>query len=432
MDKLMCGFAQRKITPELNGTFMDGYGFRLSPATGIRDDLYVKVCVFINGKQKFAITSFDLCGMSPRIYNDVSAHISAITGLDISQFALCNTHTHAGPACDVLADLPVDYDYYGYVGELTGKAINEAFEKAAYGHFDFRFCNGELTYSYNRRRQPPIDRRIRAGVFIDTEGVLRGVISNASCHAVINTSMNISADYLSVLTGEGSKAFHDVPVLFLQGRGADINPYNPDGLDTEAFILTLGHNLADNIIQAVHDSLKSDKPAADETVMRSVYKNVRIPMKSYPEVSDLEATTAKLMKEYHGTEPSPNKHYILREINWNRMILDRKKNGISPDITVPLQTMELGGIAAFAMIPFELLTLTGNAIEEMYVKRGYKRENIYVVGFANSVNGYLAPKAEYEIGGYEISGAAHWYGISECSDKSEDAVLNAFDVMIND
>lgn len=430
MDKLKCGFAQCKITPELNGTFMDGYGFRLSPATGIRDDLFVKVCVFICDNQTFAIASFDLCGMSPRIYNDISAHISAITGLDISQFALCNTHTHAGPACDLLEDLPINYDYYAYVGELAGNAMKEAIDHAVYGSFDFRICEGALTYSFNRRGQPPIDRRIRTGVFKDNKGNLRGVISTAACHAVINTSMNISADYPSVLTEEGDKLYPDIPMLFLQGRGADINPYNPDGLDMETFISALGHNLSDHVIESVNLSLKENSITSDECAVNYIYKNIIVPMKVYPDVNDLEAIITKLMKDFHDTNPSPDKHYKLRELNWHRMILDRKKNGIVSDITVPLQVFTLKGIAAFAMVPFELLTLTGNAIEEMFVKRGYELGGIYIIGCANSVNGYLAPKIEYEIGGYEISAASHWYGISECSSQSEEAILNNFENMI--
>ena len=32
MDKLYCGFAQSVITPEPSTVFMDGYGFRTTPA----------------------------------------------------------------------------------------------------------------------------------------------------------------------------------------------------------------------------------------------------------------------------------------------------------------------------------------------------------------------------------------------------------------
>lgn len=428
-NQLKCGFSQCRITPELNGTFLDGYGFRLSPATGIRDELYLKTCVIICGSKTFAIVSFDLCGMSPRIYREISAHITALTGLDISQFALCSTHTHAGPACGLLAELPVNIDYYAYIGELAGKAVNEAAGSAAAGSFDFRLCRGELSHSYNRRGQPPIDRRILTAVFRDSLGRLRGVLSSASCHAVINTSMNISADFPSVLTEEGEKAYPGIPMLFLQGRGADINPYNPDGLGMEEMISALGHDLSGNVLASVEESLSESRKTPEACGIYSIYRNIRVPMSSYPEVNVLEKTVGEFMRKFHDTKPSPEKHYLLRELNWHRMVLARKKENSTADITVPLQIFTIGGIAAFAMVPFELLTLTGNALEDMFVKQGYSRESVYIIGCANSVNGYLAPKAEYATGGYEITSAAHWYGISECSAQSENAVLGGFEKM---
>jgi hypothetical protein len=40
--------------------------------------------------------------------------------------------------------------------------------------------------------------------------------------------------------------------------------------------------------------------------------------------------------------------------------------------------------------------------------------------------GYLAPVEEFEFGGYEVAGAAHWYNIPEASTESEPAVLDWF------
>ena len=40
--RIKCGFSQAKITPQPEKVFMDGYGFRMEHAKGIRDELYVK------------------------------------------------------------------------------------------------------------------------------------------------------------------------------------------------------------------------------------------------------------------------------------------------------------------------------------------------------------------------------------------------------
>ena len=41
------------------------------------------------------------------------------------------------------------------------------------------------------------------------------------------------------------------------------------------------------------------------------------------------------------------------------------------------------------MIPFEVLTLTGGKLEEMFVEKGFAREGVYILGYCNSVQGYL-------------------------------------------
>jgi hypothetical protein len=148
-------------------------------------------------------------------------------------------------------------------------------------------------------------------------------------------------------------------------------------------------------------------------------------MKPYPSAETLNAEIAVYMEKYHLLPPSVEKHCVLRELNWRLSALEFVKSGTSPDLKVLIQVFVLKGIAAFIMFPFELLTLTGNAAEDMAAERGIPREAIYTVGYANSVNGYLAPKEEIDFGGYEIKDAAHWYGIAECSDESENAVLSA-------
>jgi putative intracellular protease/amidase len=60
-------------------------------------------------------------------------------------------------------------------------------------------------------------------------------------------------------------------------------------------------------------------------------------------------------------------------------------------------------------------------------RAGFPEEGIYVCGYANSVNGYLAPPEEFEVGGYEVGGAAHWYNIPQTSVESEPTVVKWFE-----
>ena len=81
--------------------------------------------------------------------------------------------------------------------------------------------------------------------------------------------------------------------------------------------------------------------------------------------------------------------------------------------------LAIGKACVFLFVPFELLTLTGNKLEEMFVAAGFARETVYVCGYSNMTEGYLAPVEEFAFGGYEVAGAAHWYNIPEASPESE-------------
>jgi len=81
MSRLQAGFAQEIITPEPSEVFQDGYGFRITPAQGVRDDIYVKVCALKQDGARFVIVSMDVCGFRNDVFEIVVGHIAAINGL---------------------------------------------------------------------------------------------------------------------------------------------------------------------------------------------------------------------------------------------------------------------------------------------------------------------------------------------------------------
>lgn len=420
MSKLQCGFSRTVITPKPGEVYLDGYGHRLVPAQGVYSDLYVNVCTLVSGGERFLIASFDLCGMNRRVYDILCGQISEQTGLDRSHMALCATHTHSGPGCGVLDPVPVNYDYYMLAGTKAGKCAAEAFAKAVPGSFECRIA-GEITGSRNRRNRAPIDHRVKTLVFADESGKVRGSVVNVSCHAVINTSLLISADYPGILNRNSSD---DCPTVFLAGRGADSNPANMGVGDMDGAIEALGGEVW-KLVEAGVNGFAGGSVV--ETEVSPVYETVTLPMKAYPALDELESRIREQRGIYLNPEKSEaEKHYAFAELNWLYMAKFEREAGHVPELRVPLQIVPLGEIL-FAFVPFELLTLTGDKIEAMAVKRGYAPEKIFVIGYANTVNSYLAPAEEFAYGGYEVSGASHWYRIPECVPETEAEMLAWFE-----
>ena len=315
--------------------------------------------------------------------------------------------------------MPINTDYFAHVGDICGALALRAMERRVPGSFRAEILPEILHHIYNRRGRDVMDPGIRAAAFRDREGVLRGVLCSANCHAVVNRRMSVSADWLSVLNRSSSD---DVPLLYLQGRAGDIDPAGDPGMDPDELIETLGAELAGPVLRFASE----DAPGAPvRGELRSRYAWLRVPMKAMRDTEVLAASVREAEKTYFAA-PEGERHFPLRELQWRRKMQDIAEAGESFDLTVPMQTMALGDALVFAFIPFELLTLAGDAAERIYAEAGWPREKIYVCGYTNSVNGYLAPREEFPYGGYEVAGASHWFNVSETTEDSADAVIGWF------
>lgn len=427
MDKLKAGFAQEIITPVPSEVFMDGYGNRITASEGIHDDIYVKACALRQGGRRFALVSLDVCGFNKITYDIVAGRIAAMNDLPVEKIALCATHTHASLACGVLADLPLNPMVWHRIGYLAGRTVRNAFDAAREGHF--KTAIGEdLQSMYNRRGNKGFyDRRVKVFGFY-CGGVLAGVIASASCHPVIRGDMQLSADYPGILTRDAAVRYPGVPFLFLQGRGADINPDTPGDLSTDEACEQVGCELRDSIFKALK-TMDIQKHGGDE--LRSRYAEIKVPMRDFPDAISLKDAVGRLREHFYAAQDAYERRLSLRELIWHENALKQVQKGVkSNSLKVPLQIMTLSDTAAFVFIPFELLTRTGNTLEAMLLERGFSAESIMVAGYSNGTYGYLAPKEEWAQGGYEMKDAAHWYDLPECGDKSEDAVLNGIERLL--
>lgn len=425
MDKLYCGFAQAVITPEPRTVYMDGYGFRTSPAEGVRDDLHGKVCAIKSGEDEFVLVALDICGFDNRLRDCLRGWIRTYTNLKDHQFSLSATHTHAGPASGICKDLPNNYMYWDKVGKILARTVEAARANRVPGEFRFAFGK-ELTLAYNRRGKGIIDRRVPVCGFFGEDGSLKGVIASANCHAVCNKDMNISADYPAILTQEAAKKYPGTTFLFLQGHGADINP-----LETKERGMVSYEELGRDLTECVFTALeKMTGGGISEGRLRSRIKDVFAPM-AYPpaeEVVDAERAWVKILSDTEAIQPQTDATALrcrvaTTMIAWNRRVLGRIQKGIPAGVEATVQMAAIGRDAAFVFIPFELLTSTGLAIEKMLAGYGLSPERCFILGYSNGTNGYLAPAAECGEGGYETVDSVRWYDTAQCIPETEGTVL---------
>ena len=424
MTKLLCSFAQCEITPDLEKetVIQDGYGSRFTPAEEVRDPLYAKIACFKQEETTFAIVSMDICGMSEKRKNTLRAWIGGISGLKDEAFALCGTHTHAGPACGVLGYLPENEFYWDRVGKTVGFALKEALSHWEEATLSFGYGT-PLNAMENRRKKEIADRRVPVLSFTKADGSLLGVIASASCHAVCIGTNRISADYPSVLTERADKDHPKAPFLFLQGRSGDVDPVGMAKEDEETVLRRLGEEYADS----VYSALQTSAPLSSDLTLRAGLRAVTIPF-GYPAKEERQAALSDALAKLNEFPPQTVKRRNAEtKLVWNRRMEALEERGIAPEMRLDVQLLLLGKEIAFAFLPFETLTVTGNALEEILQRRGIRE--VFAIGHGNGSNGYLAPAAEAGEDTYETKIASRWYNLPLCTDKTEPALLRAFDTL---
>lgn len=421
MSSVKFGFADETITPtDLSTIVLDGYGFRTTPATAVHDDLHAKVMAIGCGEEISLVFAVDLIGVNPYLYKLMTNQITAVTGVKRDHISLAFSHTHAAPQAGIIAGMPVNVDYFAYAGEKMGQAALRAIERLESGSFHFAVLEDELTSIFNRRGRPFIDRRIKAAVFTNDSGKLRAVLTNAACHAVLNTDFTVSADWLIELNRLSSD---QVPYFYFQGGAADIDPIRTGGTIDE-MMTKLGRELTIPLEAFVRTADNFTVPQGGLNVR---YAWLKVPMLQMNDTEELRATV-RTWEERYLSQPIQewNKHYYLRELEWARKMLEIAEESGDFNLTVPMQMITVGNDFAFAFVPFELLTLPGQRIEALFVEAGFDPASVFVCGYSNSVNGYLAPPEEFETGGYEVAGAAHWYMIPQTCTDTAPAVVSWF------
>lgn len=434
MEELYCGFAQSDITPEDPKTvFLDGYGYRETPAEGVRDKIWAKACYLLAGEREFAVVALDVCGLNNELNEKIRRYVRLFTGMKDDDFVLCSTHTHAAPACGVLRDLPINYLYWNRVGERVASAVAEAKKSACRGSFRCD-CGSSLQTSHNRRgQQENIDRRVHVCGFYDENGGLRGVIASAACHAVCVQSYLISADYPSVLYARAELEYPGVPFLFLQGRGADINPSVESREESvrEATLEKLGRELADGVFSSL-EKMTGCGTAEGRLISRA--KTLSVPL-ICPEEKWLSDTCREMLgickssrEAYEG-----EKRWAAVELQWCDEMLGRLEKGDAATVEVKVQLLSLQDEVVFVFVPFELLTETGNSLESLMTETGTAAEKCFVVGYCNGVNGYLVPSSESQKEGYETKSSAHWYHLpGEYDERAERLILDSVKEMLRE
>ena len=424
MDKIKCAFGECKITPKPYETMLDGYGHRMMPNEGIRTDVYAKFAVLSVAQENFYFITLDICYLCQELMDLLNEHIRLYCKIDTNKIVYCASHTHTGPISGCIADQGMNLIYWHRKAEDIARTLKSVIDNLEECTLELKTCDKELNYIYNRVGREEVDRRVLLSVFKNTNGEIKGVFVNVSCHCTCLNDDLISGDYPAKMAELLAKDYPSVPILFLQGRGGDTNPNRPLIPDDN---VKLFETLGTEVYQAVKDGLNNLCGNVEKNVkLKSKRMTIDVPCVPLLTVEEYDKKIAEEYEHMYGEETDVLKRWVLSEINYNKKCREYVLKGLESKVQAELQALVINSETIFVFMPFELLCQTGNLIESEMQKLGYKRGKIFVVGYTNVVKTYLPPKKYYDTEWYDIKGydsATHWAGRPEYAENAEEVVI---------
>jgi len=351
------GAASVVITPE-RPLQMAGYGGRKEPAEGTEQDLFAKaLAIEDRDGARVVIVTMDLIGVIERLRTAVAEKVQEKYELAPQALVMNASHTHCGPAYgrEEAAD---------YLSALTQKLVDlvgqslERLEPASlsYGHARCGFAMNRRTPTENGYRNHPnpngpVDHTVPVLRVDSPEGELRAVLFGYTCHNTTMGFLRWLGDYAGYAQEYFQQDHPGVTALFMMGCSADQNPYPRSKLD---YAQKHGRSLATAVERALEGGQRT----------RFHQRAIEGPLRSVLETVELESAK----------EGRPNRDYPVQVVRFG------------DDLSIIALGEEV--VVDYALrLKRELAEPDGPAI--------------WVAGYSNSYDDYIASKRVLEEGGYE-------------------------------
>lgn len=408
------GFAKVRITPH-HSLWMAGYAARTHASEGTLLELHAKAMALEDetGHRAVLVTT-DLLGLPKTVSDVIARRVEQQYGLSRDQLFLNSSHTHSGPVIGTMLSVAYEGEqgisaeqwkavkvYTGHLEDQIVKVVGEALHKLqpatlSLGH-------GEAEFAINRRvktaagwvggvnREGPVDHDVPILVVRNPHGKVMGIVLGYACHntTIGSNYYKFSGDYAGYAQKQLEKCYRGAVAMFMQGCGADANPYPRWSKDHSGaeFARQHGEELAQAVEKATDGSLLP----------------VHGPLKTAFKVFPVRFAGPPTRTDYEEKLKSDN-IYVRKHAEDMLKIIDQKGQ-VPSSYPYSLEVWQFG----------RSLTMIGLAGEvvvdyDLRLKKELGARHLWVTGYSNDVFAYVPSERVLKEGGYEGGGAMIYYG----------------------
>lgn len=400
---IRAGVCALDITPPA-GLAMAGFGARLEGATGAHDPLGVRALVVGDT----ALVSADVIGIDAAL----SARVRAACCLPAQNVVLVALHNHGGPvSMPGRLSAPADP---AWMARLES-ALIEAIDTAATARQPVVIRAGHAPdpgFAKNRRHPGgPVDGVLPVLRLDRPDGSTLAILTSYGCHPVVLGADNRlwTADYPHVLRARLEAALPGAVALFATGCAGDVNTghsaqaslsLGPQARRTYGEAARIGEGLAEAVLAAPLAALSGPVRAAEA--------HRALPF------ARREADPAALARDWRaqaGTAPPVQAHLLRIWADWAAAL----PAAPPPPLPARVSVLDWAGVR-LAALPGEIFAQTALDLRAALARDEAGREAgagapVFVLAYADDNPGYIPPRAEHALGGYEIEEAHRFYGL---------------------
>lgn len=414
--------SKRMITPA-PPVLLAGYeGVR--EASGVLDDLYVRVCIFEKYNMYYGVIQYDLLAVDSLIINAVKKKMMDL-GLYLDHFVMAASHTHSGPGGivdtgNLLKGMEnvfqkTDKERIEFIAEKTNAALIDSLADLSEGKLSV--AEGEIEGIGNNRKDRDLKGSDNIFVFyIHKKNGEKAAIVNFACHPTILDAANhkISADFPGAIERYLRKKGYRLS-MFLNGSSGDISTRFTRTDSTYQEVERIGGVIGEKVEDLSHAACEMD-------IKRLFGRTFSFPLKikKADELSEAKSYMDYLEDQVVNARRKGISGGELRKVESRyegaRAAYFYAMHPIPFDtIDVSITVFKINDLF-FIMLPGELFSELSNKLED---------ENIRFISYANGYTGYLADKDAYKKLYYEalISPFAQGEG-EKMMERLEDVIEN--------
>ncbi len=390
------------VTPPV-GSKLAGYTARTENSTNVYLPLRCIITALTDCKtsKQTIIVSIEWLGFYDNT-DHVRELITAATGVPNDQILLCGTHTHCGPPMRQNVDKAriggIDEPFLESVFQRIAQAAKMAVE--AQKPTRLRYTTGWCGFAHCRRRPDgngkvewmptldgPHDHTVPVLLFEDETGKLQHLLFGYACHPTASGAiLEIGGDYAGFAAVEVEKSLR-CTAAFIQGCAGDQKPYkvDPECEEFPQYPIDEIHEFGNQLARGVTYAVRFNTPDAVEGEITVTSRKICL------------QTTVLPREGYEAFLEDENPFFS----RWAKKHLETIDKGETPDTDLPfeLQTIQFGKSLAMVAMAGEMSVEHGLRLIK---DQGGRFQNVWPIGYANGIVGYVCSRRQLSEGGYEV------------------------------